>query len=150
MSRLFMGTTNVAASKTFAQVTQLLVEVGASRMAQEYRNGRISSMKFCLVQDGQEIPFILPLRTDSIFRELQKKRPVRNRERFQEQDAESATRIAWRQIYRWLEAQFALINLGMTEAAEVFLPYIQTKPNRTLFDEFKESGLRMLTAKVGE
>ena len=144
MSKLYMGSTAVQASKTFGQVSQLLIEAGASRMAQEFKNGRVASMKFCLLVNQQEVPFVLPLRAEPILRGLQKKRPVRNRERFLKSDEEQAERIAWRQIYRWLEAQFALIHVGMTEPAEVFLPYVQTANNRTLFEEFRDYGMKML------
>jgi len=148
--KMYMQTTTVPASKTFGEVTQLLADAGASRMVQEYKNGRIVGMKFALLREGQEIPFILPLRTEPILRELQKSRPPGNREKFLRQDEDAAIRIAWRQIYRWLEAQFALINLGMSEAAEVFLPYVQIQPNRTMFDEFRDSGLKMLPERTGD
>jgi hypothetical protein len=34
-----------------------------------------------------------------------------------------ARRVAWRQVLAWVKAQFALIECGMVDRVEVFLPY---------------------------
>jgi len=53
--------------------------------------------------------------------------------KFRAKDYEQAARVAWRQVYRWVQAQFALINLRMVEAHEVFLPYMMDTNNGSTF-----------------
>jgi hypothetical protein len=56
-----------------------------------------------------------------------------------------AERVAWRQLLRWTQAQIAMIETGMVEAAEVFLPYMfNTQKSQTLFQTMMESQLKML------
>lgn len=40
----------------------------------------------------------------------------------------------------------AMIDCGMTEASEVFFPYIQTPNGQSLFDTFKGSEFKLLPA----
>src|ERR1039458_6782482 len=63
-----------------------------------------------------------PLRVDPIFKKLQEERR-RQREQHTTRDQERAERIAWRQLLRWVEAQLAMVDLGMAQDAEVFMAY---------------------------
>ena len=58
-------------------------------------------------------------------------------------DREQAERIAWRQMFWWLKAQLALVDMGMVESAEVLMPYMLAPDGRTFFDTYKP---RMLEA----
>lgn len=46
-------------------------------------------------------------------------------------------RVAWRIVKDWVEAQMALIESGLAELPEVFLPYAVKPDGRTVYDEFK-------------
>lgn len=89
------------------------------------------------------ISYKLPCRSDMIFHHLQNKR-VNNTEQTDQKDWDQARRVAWRQILRWLESQFALMDVGMTDIKEVFLPYCYDG-KKTLFETISEDNFKQLT-----
>lgn len=54
-------------------------------------------------------------------------------------DRAQAERTAWRQVLRWVEAQMALIDAGMTQTHEVFMPYavIPGTKDQTMFQAWE-------------
>ncbi len=54
-----------------------------------------------------------------------------------------AERIAWRQLLRWVQIQIAMIQTGMVDAAEVFLPYMEVG-GRTLYRAFADTQFKRL------
>ena len=55
-------------------------------------------------------------------------------------DENQARRVAWRQIYRWIQSQLALIITGMVSPTEVFLPYMLLSEEKTVYDRYIEGG----------
>jgi hypothetical protein len=53
-----------------------------------------------------------------------------SKERLQAQ----ASRVAWRIIKDWVDAQLAIIETEMVTLEQVFLPYMQVKDNKTLYE----------------
>ena len=121
------------------EIEKALVNGGATGMAKEFdpKTKEAIAMSFRITVDGKEIPFLLPAKSESIFAILQEERSWQYRERNEEKDREQSKRTAWRQIFRWVQAQLALIDTGMVETEEVFMPYIQTGINQTAFQMFK-------------
>ena len=123
---ILMETTRVSASESASQIA---AKLGACKSVisvnQEYRNGEIFAIGF-RIKDGAGPPVscILPVRTHGIFLYLQGKR-ARINQGTDELDKAQAERIAWRQLLRWVEAQLAMIEIGMREPDEVFLPWIE-------------------------
>ena len=74
---------------------------------------------------------------DPLFARMQKKGM---------RDRAQAERVAWRQVLRWVEVQVAMIDCGMADPAEVFLPYAITASGRTVYQLFAETGTKMLSA----
>jgi hypothetical protein len=134
---VFMGTTEVPAATSRNQIMALLVERGAENIAMEYTARRVTGLSFGLVTTLGLLHFALPLRVEPIFAILQSQRKY-NRTKHESQDIERAERIAWRQLLRWMEAQMALIDLGMVEDSEVFLPYALERSGKTMFQIFAE------------
>ena len=50
---------------------------------------------------------------------------------------EQATRVAWRIVKDWLAAQLAMIEAGLVDLEEVFLPYAQNQAGRTVYEVMK-------------
>lgn len=48
-----------------------------------------------------------------------------------------AYRVAWRNILDWLEAQVALLDIGMVKIEEIFLPYVLTPSGTTVYEELE-------------
>lgn len=143
---LFTEATDVPASKSIAEIFTLLVQAGAVSINQNLESGKMVSVSFVLPYGGQRIPYSLPARVDPVFHALNGRRDVRGqfaRSKMAEKDREQAERVAWRQVYWWLKAQLALIQLGMVEAGEVLMPYAIGNDGRTFWETYK---VKMLAA----
>ena len=145
---LFMETTKISASDTVAQVQKLLGMYGVLSVFTEYENGEVAALSFAIAIKGDPVPYRLPCRWEAIEKILLK-RKKRDGHKPQVQAAvrDQAKRVAWRQILRWVEAQLALTDTGMVEIGEVFLPYMRTGKDETLYQRFLENGLKMIEYK---
>jgi hypothetical protein len=150
---LFMETTEVAPERTAAEIRVELVKGGASKIMEEYAVGRIVAVTFAVNVDGTDLPFRLPVRPEPIFKVLQKRRtqkPWRREEiaKLEQSDRAQAERIAWRQIYRWVQAQLALCTTGMVTVQEVFFPYL-SNGTQSVYEIACQSGFKALPAPSG-
>jgi hypothetical protein len=142
-----METTEIAAEKTAGEIISALVSAGANQINTEYENGAIKGLRWIMRINGQDALFAMPARIEPVYKIFKSR--LRNTYLSDQEKArlqEKARRVAWRQLLRWVQAQLAMIDCGMAEAAEVFFPYIQAAPNQTLFEVFKDRGLKMLPA----
>lgn len=144
---LFMETTKISPGRTSGEIISFLVEVGASQVNQEFKDGRISGLRWIMHVQGVPMLFAMPIRSDRVFAVLQSRRK-RMRERSAKDDLLAADRIAWRQLLRWVEAQSAMIQTGLAEAGEVFLPYAEYN-GKTLFEYLSGQGMKLLPEGKG-
>lgn len=150
MSRdsLFMETTKIPPARTAAEIIEMLAESGARQITQDYDDKKkLVGVFFTLeVLPGVVRAYKLPVRTDPVFKVIngRHKHPIK-RSKNAVKDSQQAERVAWRQLYRWAQAQLALIQVGMVEAAEIFLPYMyQHETGQTMFQKFMENTQKML------
>ncbi len=133
---IFMGTTKIDPQKTIGEITGLLVRAKARSVSTDYDAGRVVAVSFTLDVAGMPEPvfFRLPCRSERLLKLL------RN-------DRIQTERTAWRQVLRWVEAQCAMIDIGMVQAHEVFMPYAAMDGGRghTMFQVW-ESQQKLLTA----
>lgn len=141
---LYMESTEITAEKTAQEISTLLIQAGASAIMQDLKDKKISGLSFRLEIKGDQVPFSLPVRTEPIFKYLQKKLDPKNREKAKGRQLLQAERVAWRQLLRWIQAQLALIDTGMVNAEEVFLPYVQTGVHQTLYEMLASRGMTQL------
>ena len=148
--------TDIRADKTIIEVQQILAQSGARGIAFEYDNsGNIESLFFRLAvnipttsinpNDNQkEVSFKLPAKPDAVYKVLfEGKRFVNFYQESKRKEAEDRRKqqslnVAWRIMKEWLEVQFSLIRLNQVEAIEIFLPYMVTGKDRTLYNDMKE------------
>lgn len=148
---MYMETTKISAERTAQEIAMLLAQAGATAVLTEFgKDRKISGLSFKLLISDRQVPFTLPARIEPVFKYLQKKKSPRSRQRKELSDKIQAERVAWRQLYRWIEAQLAMIDTGMVQAGEVFLPYVQVAPNKTLWERAMESGKLALPAAAEE
>lgn len=121
---LYMGTTEIEPIRTIGEIHAYLVRMGALRIMNTYENGEPVSVHFGLRVGGSELSFELPARVDPVYKIIRSDVTYRSR-RSASDDLAQAKRTAWRQIYRWIQAQLALIETGMACPEEVFMPYMQ-------------------------
>lgn len=150
---LYMETTQIAPIKTAGEIQSLLVQMGAHEIAQTYRDGKVVGLRFLIDTPYGSRLFSLPVRTEPVFqflwkRDLAKARYKRNFDTRENQAKyrHTAERVAWRQLLRWVQAQFAMIETGMVQSAEVFLPYMQGDNGKTLFEVMVEKQFKALPA----
>ena len=148
---LYMETTHISAERTAQEIATLLAQSGASAVLTEYgKDRKISGLSFRLEVGNKQVPCTLPARIEPVFNYLQKKRSLRTRSRNEVNDREQAERVAWRQLLRWIQARLAMIDCGMVQPAEVFMPYVQVAPNQTLYERMTASGQLALPPAPGE
>ena len=97
-------------------------------------------MKWRLHTEHGPLAFALPCNVAQVFHLLTQERIlVRDVEARRQQ----ATRVAWRILKDWIEAQFALLDTGMVELEEIFLPYM-LQGNQTLYQPLRSGNFRAL------
>jgi hypothetical protein len=102
-------------------------------------------MHFLLIVGGAQHAFQLPVRIDPVFKILNgRRRSAYERQESAGKDRAQAERVAWRQLYRWAQAQLALVDAGMAAAREIFLPYLLDHEGRTVYEIFEEKRFKAL------
>ena len=141
-------TTSIPASRTVAEIQEILVKHGARSLLMDYlKDGSISALTFIIPTTKGDLHFKLPVNTDAVFKVLQSNHPrVKDRPLYADKDRAQAGRVAWRIVKDWILAQMALIELGMVKLEEVFLPYALLPSGETYFASLERSGFKMLGA----
>lgn len=130
---LYMGTTQIDVTKTAGEITAELVKAGATSINTDYKGGKVCGLRWVMRVDGNDVLFDMPVRVDPVAKIIR--------------DRNQAERVAWRQLLRWVQAQNAMINCGMVQAVEVYLPYVVVHSSgQTLFQRMNESQFKMLPA----
>jgi hypothetical protein len=60
---------------------------------------------------------------------------------------EQAYRVAWRNILDWVQAQMALLEIGMVEMEEVFLPYMLDRQGVPYLERMEQRGFLLESGK---
>jgi len=132
-------TTSIATEKTAGEIQKKLSVAGAQAILSEYdKDGIMCSMSFRI----NNIFFKLPINIDGVYAAMSKDRNIPNKLKSYEQ----ASRVAWRIIKNWIEAQVAIIQAGQAELVQVFLPYAQNKDGKTVFEAIKDNGFKQITS----
>jgi hypothetical protein len=140
-------TTQIAAEKTVTEIQSILAKAGAQAILTEYdANGVLCAMSFRVVIPGDMLTFRLPANIDKVFECIKKEKKVPHRLKTKEQ----ASRVAWRILKDWIEAQMAIIEAQCAELTQVFLPYAQDNTGQTLYDRIKGNGFLQLSAPKGQ
>ena len=138
---IFMATTKIPAEKTAGEISTMLSRSGMVKYIQtEYDGGDIVGISFIVTTGEQRVPFRLPAKMEPVLEAMRKdKKTPRHL-----LNLEQARRVAWRQVLRWVQAQMALIEIGMVDIKEVFMPYIMVSKEQTLYDQIKGKNFMML------
>ena len=136
-------TTSISTEKTASEIQKKLAMAGAQAVLSEYDNdGIMYAMSFRI----EGLYFRLPLNIEGTYQALKNGkdkngRPIPNKFKTYEQ----ASRVSWRVLKDWIEAQVAIIEAGQAELRQVFLPYAQNKLGQTLYEVIKDNGFKLLT-----
>jgi hypothetical protein len=126
-------TTKVSVEQTINDLQKILSKAKANAILTEFGvDGLPSALSFRVDLNGKEIHFRLPVDVAGVTGALRRDREYR--------DDAHARRVAWRIVKDWCEAQMALIQAGMADLAQVFLPYAQMDTGETFYQQLKGSG----------
>jgi hypothetical protein len=123
-------TTTIAVSKTVGEISAMLANAKAAAILTEFEEGIVSAISFRIGTEFGTLTFRLPANTQRIYQVMVRDRRIPPRIRTKEQ----AARVAWRIVKDWLEAQLAMIEAGLVDLEQVFLPYAQNQAGQTVYD----------------
>lgn len=147
-TKLLNYETKVPAERTMQEIIGILRQHGARDFGLRYaEDGQPDGLRWVLpTREYGNLPFALPCNAESVFRILSDMRvQVRDVERRRER----AYMVAWRILKDWVEAQMALIQTGMVDVTEVFMPYMLTDQGITLYDHLESQRFRGLETRGG-
>lgn len=140
---IYMESTEVPADRSAADISAALVRAGATSVSLRYDEGKIAGMSWTMKVGSVVLPFTMPARVDPVYRILKSRANGNINNAMAEKIRGKAERIAWRQLLRWVLVQLAMIETGMAERGEVFMPYMQQSDGSTFFEYFKSKQLAL-------
>lgn len=151
---IHMETTEVPVERTITEIQMVLKKHGMRRMNMNYDiSGEVESVFFTLMMQvpgqvdlPQEVPYKLPANYEALL-----VLATRGETKYLKKgDEVHARKIAWRQVLRWIEAQFALVELEMVRPEEVFLPYmVIDEKETTMYEKVLQTGFQGFLLQEG-
>ena len=129
-------TTKVPVSRTIGVIQEKLSKAGAKGILCEYEDGEPECITFSIDTPHGLIYFKLPANIAGVSKALADDNCYR--------DESHSRRVAWRILKDWIESQLAIIEAGMAELSQVFLPYARTETGETVFERIATGGLKLL------
>jgi hypothetical protein len=136
-------TTRIAVDKTVSEIQKVLAAHGAKAIQVEYANSLPAAVAFFIDTPFGERTYVLPANVDGVWQTLVQQNR-RGKVPLRLTTKEQASRVAWRIVKDWTEAQMAIIEAGMVTIDQVMLPYMQVG-TQSLYDALKESRLALPT-----
>lgn len=131
-------TTKIDPMRTAAEIDYILASNGATAIQKDITNGQITALRFTVQTSLGLIPIQLPVNVEAVQQILKKMREQKVRANI-DYSQEQAARVAWRCLKSWVEAQMALIQIGMATMDQVFLPYVLNGDGKTLYEVARDS-----------
>lgn len=126
-------TTKVPTAQSVDEIVGALVGHGATRIQQEYTQGRPVSVAFAIDTPAGPRGFKLPSSAERVRAVLVAQKV--------EVDAAQAERIAWRILRDWVMAQMAILETEMVAIDQVFLPYMVNAQGATVYELYQSQQL---------
>src|SRR4051812_34261928 len=123
---LLSYTTEIQEHRTLTEIQRLLGQAKASAILQEMNGaGDVEAIAFRINTQFGQMQFRLPANVQAVDATLKAQYKAGKIDRRFANDSRHSRRVAWRIIRHWLEAQIALVTVGLAKPEEVFLPYAQ-------------------------
>jgi len=137
-------TTGINFMKSIGEIQGCLVAHNARAIMINYDDDGIpKSLSFSIETSNRQMGFRLPSNINGVLKAMEKQRLSA---RFTNRD--HAARVAWRIVKDWVLAQIAILEAEMVSIDEIFLPYLLTDGDKTLYQMFLDKGFPQL--KAGE
>lgn len=138
-------TTTVDAVRTVAEIQVILAKHGARKILMEYDGEVIEALSFTVATRHGEVGFRVPVNPDAVLEVFKRQRVE---PRFQNRT--HAIKVAWRIAKDWIDAQMAIVETGMVQIEEVFLPYMKLPQGRTLYQAMADKGFYLTQGREEE
>jgi len=123
-------TTSVEAIKTVGEIQGILVAHGARSILMNYDgDGLIESLSFIVKTPYGDMPIRLPVNPKAVQKVLIEQGMTPRYTEYAQ-----CVRIAWRILKDWVRAQMAILETEMVRMEQIFLPYMVTKDDKTLYE----------------
>lgn len=134
-------TSVVAVHTSLGEIQGALAKHGARQIMVEYdEKGTPSGVAFAIETPAGRRGFLLPANVDGVVAVFKRQGVKANRDQ--------AERTGWKNLRDWVLAQCAIIESGMVEMDEVFLPYMSNGQGQTLYQLY-QSGILALGEPKG-
>ncbi len=138
MAGLLNYTTTIPVQKTIREMQDMLVRAGALEVALRYTNGVSVGLAFIAPTQYGPQQFVLPVDVDAVRSVLLRNKPRTAKASSKAYSVEQAERVAWRVARSWLEAQLAMIQIGLAKIDQIMLPYLMVSPDKTLYAAYQD------------
>lgn len=141
MPGLLNYTTTIGVNRTVAEMQAMLVRAGATAVTLHYDGfGHTTGITFAVSTKYGPQQFTLSVDTKAVGKILaeMRSRPYNFADRMKLVAAQ-AERTAWRVARSWLEAQLAMVEIGLASLDQIMLPYMHVGPQKTLYAAYQES-----------
>lgn len=149
--KLMNYTTDVPAEKSILEIEKLLTRAGATKIAKDFMgDGTVTAFFFAIPSQYGDLMFRMPCEIDNVYATLMKgyRRPHRGTEK---KVREQASKVAWRILLDWIEAQITMIRLEQVKPQQAFLPYAyDPRTNQTLYEKLESKGFNLLALESGK
>jgi excinuclease UvrABC nuclease subunit len=136
MSGLLNYTTEINAEKSVSEIQRRLAQAGVSQVMHGYdHEGNLNELSFRIKTQFGDMSFRMPANVEAVQAILQRQFKS-GRSRFTSR--EHATKVAWRILKDWVEAQLALLRTGQVTIEQVFLAYAQNEEGKTMYEALVE------------
>lgn len=139
-------TTKVPVNKTVLEVVGILSKSKAQSIMQRFDGaGNCTAIEFSIMTQFGQMGFRLPADPAPAIATLKRQALTRQIPSRFAGDVAQARRVSWRIVKQWVEAQLAIIELGMVKPEQVFLPYaINPNTGQTVYEMMIESKFERL------
>ena len=103
----------------------------------DYDGGEPIALSFIIATPYGDTPFRLPANIDRVKAVLNKQR-IRSTV-----PKDLASRVAWRILKDWVRAQMAILQTEMVSIDQIFLPYMQMKSGKILYEVMLDRKLEL-------
>ena len=136
----------------FAELQQTLATHGAKQISYDYGDdGKVQGVQFVIKVNDRFIQIKLPARVEKAQAVLKKQWEAglisHKRGKENTYGYEQAYRVAWRNILDWVQAQMALLEIGMAKMEEVFLPHMQDRQGVTFYERMEKQNFLLESGK---
>jgi hypothetical protein len=137
-------TTQISAENTVTEIQGILARAGALAIMTEYdANTVLVGISFKIGTPFGPTAYSLPCDVAAVNRILDKQMRAGKVPR-RLVTTEQASRVGWRIIKDWIEAQLALVQTQMVTLDQVFLPYARTNTGETVYQRYIGAGMNGL------